>query len=175
MIIELKGHMTGVSCNRDGTHLYHSDQRGISSPWDLFNICSWHHTYRCRCSQPTVGLNGPNGRARGRTEGAEGDCNPIGRISTNWTTQSSQWLNHQPKRDPWLQLHIYQRMALSDMSGRGGPWSGGGAMPQRRGMLERWGGSGWVGGGAPSLRQRGRGMGWGVYGGETGKGISFEM
>jgi hypothetical protein len=35
-----------------------------------------------------------NGRARGRTEGAERNCNPIGRkISTNWTTQSSQGLN----------------------------------------------------------------------------------
>ena len=35
----------------------------------------------------------------GRTEGAEHDCKPIGRttISTNWVTQSSQGLNHQPK------------------------------------------------------------------------------
>jgi hypothetical protein len=33
----------------------------------------------------------PNGGDRGRTEGAEGDLNPIGRtISTNLTTQSSQ-------------------------------------------------------------------------------------
>jgi hypothetical protein len=40
----------------------------------------------------------PNERARGRTEGAEGDCNSIGRrISTNRNTQSSQGLNHQPK------------------------------------------------------------------------------
>jgi hypothetical protein len=43
-------------------------------------------------------LRDPNGRVRGRTKGAEGDCNPIGRtISTNWTIQSSQRLNHQPK------------------------------------------------------------------------------
>jgi hypothetical protein len=36
-----------------------------------------------------------NGRARGRNEGAERDCNPIGRtaISTNRTTQSSQGLS----------------------------------------------------------------------------------
>jgi hypothetical protein len=35
---------------------------------------------------------------RGRTEGAEGDCNPIGRtISTNRINQSSQGLNHQLK------------------------------------------------------------------------------
>jgi hypothetical protein len=40
----------------------------------------------------------PNARARGRTEGAEGDCSPIRRtISTNWTTQSSQGLNYQKK------------------------------------------------------------------------------
>jgi hypothetical protein len=41
----------------------------------------------------------PNGRVRGRTEGVEGKCNPIGRtkVSINWTLQSSQELNHQPK------------------------------------------------------------------------------
>jgi hypothetical protein len=40
-----------------------------------------------------------NGRVRERTEGAERICNPIGRttILTNWTPQSSQGLNHQPK------------------------------------------------------------------------------
>jgi hypothetical protein len=40
-----------------------------------------------------------NGGVRGRTKGAEGICNPIGRttISTNQTPQSSQGLNHQPK------------------------------------------------------------------------------
>jgi hypothetical protein len=38
-----------------------------------------------------------NERLKGRTEGAAGDCNLIGRttISTNQTTQSSQGLNHQ--------------------------------------------------------------------------------
>jgi hypothetical protein len=40
-----------------------------------------------------------NGRVRKKTEGAEGDCNPIGRtiISANLTPQSSQRLKHQPK------------------------------------------------------------------------------
>jgi hypothetical protein len=35
----------------------------------------------------------------GRTEGAEGDCNPIGmtKVSTNWTPQSSQGLSQEPK------------------------------------------------------------------------------
>jgi hypothetical protein len=56
--------------------------------------------YRFRYSQPTIGLNAgdPNGRTRGRTEGAEGDCNPIGRtVSTGQRIQSFQRLNHQPK------------------------------------------------------------------------------
>ena len=41
----------------------------------------------------------PNRGVRGRTEEAEGVCNPIGRttISTNQTPQSSQGLNYQPK------------------------------------------------------------------------------
>jgi len=38
----------------------------------------------------------PNGRSKGRTEGTQGDCNPIGKtISTHWRTQSSYGLNHQ--------------------------------------------------------------------------------
>ena len=41
----------------------------------------------------------PIGGVREETEGAEGDCKPIERTttSTNWTPQSSQGLNHQPK------------------------------------------------------------------------------
>jgi hypothetical protein len=41
----------------------------------------------------------PNGEVRERTQGAEGVCNPIGRItiSTKQNPQSSQGLNHQPK------------------------------------------------------------------------------
>jgi hypothetical protein len=41
----------------------------------------------------------PNGRVRKRTEGAEGDYNPIERIpiSTNQMNQNTQSLNHQPK------------------------------------------------------------------------------
>jgi hypothetical protein len=37
----------------------------------------------------------PNRRVTGRTEVAEGDCNPIGKttISINWTPQNSQELN----------------------------------------------------------------------------------
>jgi len=35
-----------------------------------------------------------------------------------------------------IQIHRQQRMALFDNSGRGGPWSCGGLMPQHRQMLE---------------------------------------
>ena len=44
-------------------------------------------------------LRDPDGRVRGRTKGAEGDGNPIGRtiVSTNYTHQCSQGLTHQPK------------------------------------------------------------------------------
>jgi hypothetical protein len=40
-----------------------------------------------------------HGGVRRRTEGAEGNCNPIGRttMSTPWIPQSSHGLNHQPK------------------------------------------------------------------------------
>ena len=87
----------------------------------------------------------PNGRARGGTEGAEEDWKPIERTtSTNQTTQSSQGPNHQPKRrNPWLQTHMKQKMALSGMNGMGGPWPCGGLMSQHREMLELWGRSGW--------------------------------
>jgi len=37
-----------------------------------------------------------NEGVRGRTEGAEGVCNPIGKTTIS-TNQSSQGLNHQPK------------------------------------------------------------------------------
>jgi hypothetical protein len=57
----------------------------------------------------------PNGRVMGKTAGAEGDCNTIGRtISTNWIphphppelpetkppTKEYTWMG------PWLQLHM---------------------------------------------------------------------
>jgi hypothetical protein len=51
----------------------------------------------------------PNGRVRGRTEGDEGDYDPLGRttVSTNRTApQRCQRLNHQPKR-----IYMGQSMA----------------------------------------------------------------
>jgi hypothetical protein len=51
-----------------------------------------------------------SGRDRGRTEGDEGDCNPIGRttISTNQIPQSPQGLSHQGViwSNPWLQTYM---------------------------------------------------------------------
>ena len=92
-----------------------------------------------------------NGSVRGRTEGAKGDCNPIGRtiVSTNWTPQYF----HQPKNTwtgLWLLIHMEQRIALSVFSEKGSLWSYGGLISQRRRMLEGRGENVWVGEDAPS-------------------------
>ena len=87
----------------------------------------------------------PNGGVRGRTEGAEGVCNLIGRtkISTNQTLQNTQGLTIEYTWwDLWLQLHMCQSITLSAISGRGSPWFCEGLMPQYRGMLGQWGRSG---------------------------------
>ena len=48
---------------------------------------------------------------------------------------------------------------LSDISGRGGPWSCEGSMPQCRGMPGRGGRSGWAGGCVNTLIEAGE---WGM-------------
>jgi hypothetical protein len=58
------------------------------------------------------------------------------------------------------QIHMQQRIAISDIDVRGGLWSCGGLMPQCRGMLEGWGRRGLVG----EHHHRGKGEG-----GVTGK------
>jgi hypothetical protein len=87
----------------------------------------------------------PNGRFRGRTERAEGNCNPTGRatISSSQTPQNSQGLNHQPKSThggTHGSSHICSRGWPC-----GGAWYCGGLLPHQRGMLEGWGKTGWVG------------------------------
>ena len=52
----------------------------------------------------------PNGGVRERTEGAEGDCNLIGKttISTNWSPKISQGLNHPQKTiQGWVHGYSY--------------------------------------------------------------------
>jgi hypothetical protein len=69
-------------------------------------------------------------------------------------------------------IYIYQRIASSGISGRGGAWSYGGLMPQRGGDARgvRWEQLGeWVST-LLEAKKRGRGRGWKVSGGETGKG-----
>jgi hypothetical protein len=53
-------------------------------------------------------------------------------------------------RDPWVQLHIYQRMALSYINGRGVSLYCESQMPHCRGIIVWWDGSEWVSGGASS-------------------------
>jgi hypothetical protein len=62
-------------------------------------------------------------------------------------------------RDPWLQLPKWQMMALSGISGRRGPWSCEGSVPQCREMPGQGGRSEWVGRwvGAHPHRSRRRG------------------
>jgi hypothetical protein len=54
-------------------------------------------------------------------------------------------------RDPWLQPHILEGMALSDINGRRGPWSCEDLMDaQCMGIRGQGGRSRWMGGGTPS-------------------------
>jgi hypothetical protein len=74
---------------------------------------------------------------RGRTERAEEDCNPIGRttVTVNWTPQSSQGLNHQPKSKhggTHGSSCICCRGWPYLINVRGGLWFGEGLMLQRR-------------------------------------------
>jgi hypothetical protein len=75
-------------------------------------------------------------------------------------------------RDPWLLLHMWQRMALLDISGRSSPWVWAGSMPQYSGIPGLEGRNRWVGGGWGVERQ---GEGMGIPEGRPGKGITFEM
>jgi hypothetical protein len=75
-------------------------------------------------------------------------------------------------RYSWLWSCMWQRMTLLDISGRSGPWSCWGLMPQCRGMPRWEGRSGWVGGEHP---HRGRVGDRGSLEGRPGKGIIFEV
>jgi len=109
----------------------------------------------------------PNGRVRGRTDGAEGTCNPIGRttIPTNQPPLPEHPGTKLPTKeytwsDPWLQLHMWQRMALSGINGRGRSESCEGLMPQHRGIIGRWDRGGWVGEHPCGGRGTGGRLGW---------------
>jgi hypothetical protein len=69
---------------------------------------------------------------------------------------------------------MLQRMALSRINGKRGPWSYEGSMPQCRGIEgEKVGVGGWME--EHPYRSRGGGrMGWRFLGG-AGRGITFEM
>jgi len=66
----------------------------------------------------------PHGRVRGRIEGTEGDGNPIGRptVSTNpdsWELPETNSPTIHGQTGPRLLVHMWQRTALSALSGRG--------------------------------------------------------
>jgi hypothetical protein len=60
-------------------------------------------------------------------------------------------------RNPWIQSHVKQRMALLGINGRKGPWSCEGSMPQCRGNSGQGGRNGWVGGWLNTLIEAGGG------------------
>jgi hypothetical protein len=93
----------------------------------------------------------PNEGARERTQGAEGVFQPHRRNNNINQPVPSEFSGTKPPtkeykwRDPWLQLHMYQRMALFVINGRTGPLSCEGSMPQCRRMQGKGSRSGWVG------------------------------
>jgi hypothetical protein len=81
----------------------------------------------------------PSGRVRGRTEGAEGDCNPIERTTIS-TSQTPQGLNYQPKSihgathgSSCICSRGWPCWFQGAINGRRGPWSCGGSMAQIEG------------------------------------------
>jgi hypothetical protein len=90
---------------RDPFHLQTPNPNTIADAKKHMLTGAWYGCPECFCQHLTNTAadtanhqTESNGRARGRTAGAEGDCNPVGRtISTNGITQSSQGINHQPK------------------------------------------------------------------------------
>ena len=96
---------------------------------------------------------GVNHQTELREHGGEAARRTGGGLQPHWKN-NTDWLDYpvppesRPPtkewtwRNPWLQIHMLQRMALSDSNGRGGPWSLRGLMPQCRRMLEQWGRSG---------------------------------
>ena len=107
---------------------------------------------------------GPNRGVRGRTERSRTGLQPH-RKNNNI---------NQPETPELLGTKLPTKDHTSDTSGRGGPWSCEGSMPQHRVMLGWWGRSrGWVG----QHPHRSRGVGWdrGLAEGKTGRRITLEM
>ena len=113
------------------------------------------------CSQPLDSAQGPWWRSWKGTEGAEGVCSPMKGATVSTGQTPWELLGTEPPtkeytwRDPWLRPHMWQRMALLDISGRSSPWSWGCSMPQCRGMPGQEGRNGWVSGEHPHNRQGG--------------------
>ena len=94
---------------------------------------------------------------------------PLELSETKPPTKKYMW------RDPGLQLQMWQRMALSGINGRGGPWSCEGSMPQCRGMLGRVRRKCMGGWGSTLIKAGGGGWVREFVEGKPRKGITFEM
>jgi hypothetical protein len=146
---------------------------GIAVPWKALPEPD---QYRCRCLQSNIGLSQgtPNGGVRGRTEEAEGACNPIRRttISNNEPEPPKLPGTKAPTKEFTGGTHCSSWIC----SRGGGGWSCVDSMTQGREMVGCWGKSRWASGGAPH-RDRGRGEGigglwWGNW--EGGKHLKFK-
>jgi hypothetical protein len=87
---------------------------------------AWQTKRRMPPANHWIEYSVPNGGER--TEEAEGVCNPIGRTTVSTNQKPPELPGTKPPtkgctwRDPWLQVHMQQRMALLDIPGRRGPW-----------------------------------------------------
>jgi hypothetical protein len=107
----------------------------------------------------------PNGEGRERTEGTKGVCNPIGgtTISTNQTAPPPR-LSHQPRSTHGSSCICKQRMALSGINRRRGPWSYEGSIDAPVYGESRAGRWEWVGWWVEEHSHRSRGRGNGIGG-----------
>lgn len=136
--------------------------------------------YRCRCLQPTISLSTETTMEE-LGEGVEDlKWQPYKKnnsINQTYTPQLQRTKLPTKKftwSDPWLQLHMQQKMALSGINGKRDPFSYYSLRHQHRALLGLWSRSECLGSGAPSWKQ-GRGCNRGSPEGKHGKGIEFEM
>jgi hypothetical protein len=128
--------------------------RGSARGWQIQRwMLAPNHWTECRVLDGGVGEG---------TVGAEGICNRMegAAVSTSQIPQNSRGTGPPTteftRRDSWLWLHKWQRMALMNISGRRGPWAWGDLMPQCRGLPGQEDRSG-MGGWESSLTEAGGG------------------
>jgi len=146
----------------------------IAVPWEVVPAS---YQYRFRCSQPSEWAWGHQWKRKGKDWRNWRGLQLHKKNNINWSTQSSQGLNHQPKSiygGSQNSRYICSRgwPYLIAMGGKWGlmPWCRGNA----RGVRQEWV-NGWSSSLIEAKEEVWGQMEWGVGGGVTGKEISFEM